>query len=211
MRSFWFRAVVWTVVLLLPVVPILADVNAAMLYAKGRVTVNGSAAPNSQAVFAGDQIRTGKDSVVTIALQGSNVTVMANSGVVLGENSITVGEGRAVVITSRGMVASVGGLRISPAAGQKARFEVVQLDRRVQVSALEGRLSISDGKQTTMLDAGKQLTTAASSMGNAPAGASSLTGAAIALIIAAISGAAAAAAIASTREQADTSPSTFNP
>ncbi|MGH9601874.1 MAG: hypothetical protein ACRD24_05740 [Terriglobales bacterium] len=191
--------------------PLMADVQAAMLYAKGKTTVNGNLVDRSTAVFAGDQVRTGKDSTVSIALQGSNVSVMANSGVVFGNNTLTVSEGGATVVTSRGLTASVGGLRIAPAEGQKARFVVAHIDGKVRVSALEGRLSISDGKQTTMLDSGRQLTTAGRSLGNAPAGANSLAGAAIVILVAVVAGASIGTIIATTGDEPDTSPSTFNP
>ncbi|MGH9556314.1 MAG: hypothetical protein ACRD2Y_10885 [Terriglobales bacterium] len=211
MRNVFFRGLVWTLVLLVPAVPVMADMNAAMLYAKGKVTVNGGAVLNAQAVFPGDQVRTGKDSAVTIAVKGSNVVVMANSGVVLGSNTIAVSEGSATIVTSQGMTASVRGISVSPASGQKARFEVAQVGGKVRISALEGRLSISDGKQTTMLDAGKQLTTGNSGLGNAPAGANSLAGAAIALIVIGIAAVSTGIIIATTGEVSDTSPSTFNP
>ena len=86
---------------------------------------------------------------------------------------------------------------------------MVQQKGSVRVSALAGRLSISDGKQVILLDPGRQLTTAPAGMPGVPQGASSLTGAAIALIVAVVGGVSAAAAIASTRTREDTSPSTF--
>lgn len=203
--------VVLMMVFCLTTAPLMADAQAAMLYATGKATVNGTQVDRSTAVFTGDQIRTGQDAAVSITLKGSNVSVMANSGVVLGNNTITVSAGSAVVATTQGMTASARGILVSPATGHKARFEVAQVGGKVRISALEGRLSISDGKQTTMLDAGKQLTTAGSGMGNAPASASSLTGAAMAIIVAAVAGASTAIVIATTGDEEDTaSPATFS-
>lgn len=203
------RALVWTVVLMLAAAPVLADANAAMLHAKGKATVNGNPVANSRAVFPGDQVRTGKDSAATITLAGAIVTLPASSGVVFGNNTLVVNEGGAVIVTARGMAVTAGGLRIQPADGQKGRFEVSQSGGKVRVAALQGRLSVSDGKQTTMLDAGNQLTTADNSLGNKPASASSISGVAIAVIVAVIAGASTGIILGTTGEEEDTSPSTF--
>ncbi len=211
MRNFRFRAVVWMMVLLLPAVPAMADLNAAMLHAKGKATVNGSAVSNSQAVFAGDQVRTGKDSSATMTLAGSIVTLPSESGVVFANNTLAVNQGGALIVTSRGMTVTAGGLRIQPADGQKGRFEVTQSGGKVRVSAFQGRLTVSDGKQTTMIEPGHQLTTADSSLGNKPAAASSLSGAALAIIVAVVAGASLGTILATTGEEQDTSPSTFAP
>jgi ferric-dicitrate binding protein FerR (iron transport regulator) len=209
MRKVLFHTLVWTIVLTLATAPAMADLNAAMLHAKGKATVNGNAVSNSQAVFAGDQVRTGKDSSATLTLAGSIVTLPSESGVVFGNNALAVNEGGVTITTSRGMTVTAGGLRIQPADGQKGRFEVTQSGGRVRVSALQGRLAVSDGKQTTMIEPGHQMTTAGSSLGNKPAAASSLSGAALAVIVAVVAGASVGAIIATTGEEADTSPSTF--
>lgn len=209
MRKVLFHTLVWTIVLTLATAPAMADLNAAMLHAKGKATVNGSAVSNSQAVFAGDQVRTGKDSSATLTLAGSTVTLPSESGVVFGNNTLAVNEGGATIATSRGMTVAAGGLRIQPADGQKGRFEVTQSGGKVHVSALQGRLAVSDGKQTTMIEPGHQMTTASSSLGKKPAAASSLSGAALAVIVAAVAGASVGIIIATTGEEEDTSPSTF--
>ena len=209
MRNLMSRAAVWMVVLSLTAAPVLADANAAMLHAKGKATVNGSTVSSSQAVFAGDQVRTGKDSSATLTLAGSIVTLPSESGVVFGNNALAVNEGGALIVTSRGMIVTAGGLRIQPADGQKGRFEVTQSGGKVRVSALQGRLAVSDGKQTTMIDPGHQLTTADSSLGHKPAAANSLSGTAMAVIVAVVAGASVGAIIATTDEEEDTSPSTF--
>ncbi len=210
MRSLGFRSLVWMLVLCLPAVSVMADVEAAMLYAKGKVTVNGKLIGRSTTIFAGDKIRTGVDSMVTIAGKGSNVLISPNSGVAFGANRIEVNEGSATVTTSSGMTAVAGGLRISPVDSGKARFEVVQQKGSVQVSALAGRLSLSDGKMVTVLEAGRQLTTARAGVAGVPQGSSSLAGAAVAAIVAAVvAGVSTAVIFATVDEQPDTSPSTF--
>ncbi len=211
MRGFWFRTLVWIMVVAVAAIPVMADAAAAMLYAKGKVTVNGTAIARSAAVFAGDTVRTGQESSVMIAQKGSQIRISPNSVVTLGDNAMEVSEGSIFVATSGGVTARAGGLRISPADGQSARFEVTQLQGAVRVSALQGRLSLSDGRQVTLLDPGHQLTTARAGLPSKPAGASSLAGAAIAIIIAAMAATSTGLIVATTGEEADTSPSTFNP
>ncbi|MGH9649606.1 MAG: hypothetical protein ACRD3I_03945, partial [Terriglobales bacterium] len=49
-----------------------------------------------------------------------------------------------------------GAMTISPATA-KARFEVRYEAAQVRITSLEGNLSVSDGKQTTLLESGKSM------------------------------------------------------
>ena len=136
-----------------------AEAPRAMLYATGNVSVNGSSITRSATVLDGDVIQTKSDSAVTLANNGSSVLVPGNSSVVYSSDSVSIASGAASIKTSRGMSAHIGSMTISP-AGNSAHFRVVQNGKNVEVAALEGTLSITNGAKSVSLDAGKSMTMA---------------------------------------------------
>jgi len=150
------RALAICVILLLPTLVFAS--GAAMLTTAGHATVNGSDSPNSSAVFDGDVIATPIGAAATIDSQGSMVLVMPNSSVQFKGNAVDMGNGDVVVTTSKAMAVKVGKFTITPAAGQSAKFEVSHAAGMIVISARQGSLNISDGKNTQVLQEGQQTT-----------------------------------------------------
>ena len=132
--------------------------GAAMLTTAGHATVNGNDSPSSSAVFNGDVIATAVDAAATIDSAGSMVLVMPNSSVQFKGNAVDMGNGDVVVTTSKAMAVKVGKFTITPAAGQSAKFEVSHAAGMVVISARQGSLNISDGRNTQVLQEGQQTT-----------------------------------------------------
>jgi hypothetical protein len=149
--------------ILLPASMMAADISSGMLYARGAVTLNGSKAPASSAVFAGDTLRTGDDASANISARGSRVLLAANSAAVLGDNALELTSGSALVTTSTGMTAAVRDLTVGPAKDETARFYIEQAEGRIKIAALEGGLAIRNGSETTTLAAGRVMTFAPAS------------------------------------------------
>jgi len=169
---------VLAVVFLLLVPKFLFASDSAMVITAGHAMVNGSVIPSSSAVFKGDVIDTAVASAATIDAEGSQVLVMPNSSVQFKGNYVDMGNGDVVVTTSKGMAVKVGKFNIAPAASQSAKFEVSHVGGMVIISARQGSLNISDGKNTQLLAEGQQVTRAdsdqvASIKDQTPAGATS--------------------------------------
>jgi len=196
-------------ILVFPASMLMADVNSVMLQSKGKVTVNGKAAAKSTAVFAGDAVRTADESFASISTKGSTALLLANSEAKFSSQAVELTAGRAAVTTSNGMKAKAGKLTIAPAIDVNTSFQVTLNQGKVEVVALEGKVSVSDGKQTILLEKGEQLAAASTGMEDVPVAKNSIAAGALIALIAAIAAASAAVAIATTRDKQDTSPSTF--
>jgi len=128
------------------------------------VTVNGSPIERATAVFPGDKVQTGPNTVATLTSQGSAVTVGGNSSLVFSRSFVNVLCGTAMITTSRGMSARVSNLLVQPALGAQTRFEISQNEGQLQIIAREGTLAIDNGATTTSLQPGRMLTAHATCM-----------------------------------------------
>ena len=151
---------VLAVVFLLLAPKFLVGSDSAMVITAGHAMVNGSVIPSSSALFNGDVIATAVASAATIDANGSMVLVMPNSSVQFKGNYLDMGNGDVVVTTSKGMAVKVGKFTISPAATQSAKFEVSHVAGMVVISARQGSVNISDGKNTETIPEGQQMTRA---------------------------------------------------
>src|SRR6266581_1362529 len=154
MHSMQSKILSCIMILVFPAAMLLAETNGAMLYAKGSVTINGSNAARSSAIFAGDQVKTSANAGVSIASQGSTVLVPANSSVVYQGSSIKLGYGNVRVNTQKGMATQFNSVSIAPATGS-ANYAVIQDKGKLQIAALTGALTIRDGAGTMIVDSGK--------------------------------------------------------
>jgi len=163
-RESWVRYLAWIMVVSFPVSMVMADATSAMLIANGSATVNGSPIEKATAVFPGDKVQTGPNTVATLTSQGSAVTVGGNSTLVFSKSFVNVLCGTALVSTSRGMPARVSNLLVQPARGTQTRFEISQQEGQLQIIAREGTLAIDNGATTTSLQPGRMLTAHTSCM-----------------------------------------------
>ena len=145
-------------ILALPLATTLADTHAAMAYIQGSASVNGRTVSDSVAVFPGDAIQTGSRSAASISLKGSTVLVTENSSVTFGDTELSLTSGSAQVRTSKGMTARVASISVTPVSAKTSAYEVVRRGAEVRITAVNGSLSVSDGKATTLLESGKSMT-----------------------------------------------------
>jgi len=138
-----------------------ADSNAAMLYISnnGAAWVNGAHVPRaSSAIFSGDLLQTRSDSVANINESGSSITVLADSLVQFQGSSVDIQHGGITVSTSKGIAATAGDIKITPASNTWTEFNVTDVDGTVRIAARKGDLSISDGKDVVTLAQGQDTT-----------------------------------------------------
>jgi hypothetical protein len=145
--------------LILPGSLFAADTGAAaMLYADGAAWVNGSHVPKSSAIFAGDLLQTRSDSAANIHAPGSSITVLGDSLVQFEGTSLKVEHGGVSVSTSKGIGASAGDVKVSPASNAWTEFNVTDTDGTVRIAARKGDLTITDDSGTVTLAQGQETT-----------------------------------------------------
>ena len=153
-----FALVAWLLVVAFPSATLMAESRGAMVFANGDVSVNGSKVGHSVSVFKGDTVRTAKDSQVTLALNGSTVSLPANSGIRYDNNQvINIGCGAAAVKTTTGLASRVGGLTIHPSS-RDANYDVVSNARELKIAARQGSLSLTAGGKSVIVPAGQMAT-----------------------------------------------------
>jgi hypothetical protein len=167
MRRSIYRTVACLLVLAFPVGLFAGEMTpAAMLYSHGGTMLNGTAVPRSSALFSGDLVQTGADSVANINSTGSTVLVLNDSLIQYAGDSLKLEHGGVSISTSKSMSASAGDVKISPARGVLTEFEVRDVDGRVQIAARKGDLSVTDQNGTSTLPQGQETTTDESSQQN---------------------------------------------
>src|SRR5215467_12923956 len=150
--------VCWFLIALFPLSLMAADTGAAMLYSKGETWVNGTAVPNSSAIFPGDQVQSSAASAVNIHASGSNVLIAPDSLVKFDAAAIGLEHGGVRVTTSKGMMTRVGDVTVAPTTNAWTEFEVSDLNGSVQVIARKGDVSVSDPQGTSTVPEGQQTT-----------------------------------------------------
>lgn len=157
-----FRGMVSCVLMILfPGSLFAADSNAAMLYINnnGAAWVNGAHVPRaSSAIFMGDLLQTRSDSVANINEAGSSITVMSDSLVQFQGAFVDIQHGAVAVSTSKGIGATAGDVKVTPASNGWTEFNVTDVDGTVRIAARKGDLTISDGKDVFQLPQGNDKT-----------------------------------------------------
>ena len=154
------KAICWVLIGLTPGSVIASDgaLDAAMLYGKGEVWLNGKAVPRSSAVFPGDLIQTEPESLATLDVSGSGVVVLQDSLIKFEGNAVSLEHGGVSVATSKGMVAIARDITVTPASNTWTEFEVAESDGTVQVVAGKGDVNVNCGKGVANLSEGEQAT-----------------------------------------------------
>lgn len=159
LNSSVLRIVSGFVLAVFPASVLATESKAAMLYAHGATTLNGSSVPSSSVVFPGDVVQTDGQSVANINAAGS-VVLLGNESLVqyLGGEGLSLKHGLIKVSTSSSLAAHAGDVTVSPANGELTDFAVSSLNGTVRIIASKGNLLITDGQGTTALGQGKETT-----------------------------------------------------
>jgi hypothetical protein len=107
----------------------------ALLHNDGGVWLNGNPAPNSSAIFLHDLVQTQKGSLAKIDAEGSTVTVQPETVVQFEGDELVLDHGGLQLNTSRGMKVRVNCLIVIPLTEGWNRYDVVDVDGKVIVSA----------------------------------------------------------------------------
>jgi hypothetical protein len=134
-----------------------AETNAALVQAAGTTSVNGRAVTSTSAVYPGDTIQTGANSSAIISIKGSTVRLGGNSAAVYGKDAVEISNGAARVTTSKQLPLRYQTLTITPADRANTEMFVGEEAGDYVIAALHNPLSITDGKHTVVLPAGKSI------------------------------------------------------
>jgi hypothetical protein len=145
---------IWIVLVLVPVRLLAQDAETAILYGDD-VSVNNVVIPKSTTLFPGDVITT-KDGVANLVETGSSAVVNQNSIVDYQKKNLKLDHGQVQVATSAGMSVRVGCVLVSPAEEVMTKFEVLDVDGKIQIAARQADVVISEGDNKERLPEGQQ-------------------------------------------------------
>jgi hypothetical protein len=114
----------------------------AMLHNDGGVWLNGNPAPNSSALFLNDLVQTQKSTLAKIDAEGTTATVQPETVVQFGGDELVLDHGGLQMNTSRAMKVRVDCLIVIPLTEDWTRYDVVDLDGKVTVSAHQNDVKI---------------------------------------------------------------------
>jgi hypothetical protein len=109
----------------------------------GAVLLNRSPAPASSALFPDDSIETQKDSLARIEASGSAADINPETILEFEGDELVLEHGSISVNTSHRMRVRVGCLIIEPVGDDWTHYEVVDVDGKVNVSALKHDVNIN--------------------------------------------------------------------
>lgn len=133
-----------------------SDNGAAMLYVKGTAWLNGSAIPDSSAIFPDDMVQTKPGAAASITVAGSNVAIGSASLVRYEPNHIELQHGEVTVVSSGRMAVNADEVTIAPSQTSSTEFDVRESDGEVFILAQKGTLTVSDSSGTVTLPEGQQ-------------------------------------------------------
>jgi hypothetical protein len=116
-------------------------------------TIDGRPCSAVNAGFDGEHLATGANSKATVTSRGTMVSLSSNTSVQLGTKALELIAGSVVVSSDAGSSTRVENLTISTAPGVRARFLAQRVNDELQLLALEGKVDVIDGQESTPVPA----------------------------------------------------------
>jgi hypothetical protein len=127
---------------ILPASLVADDAGAAILRSNGNVLVKGNPAPATAAIFSGDTVQVQANSTARIEISGTVVDINADTLIEFDGDEIRLDHGSLSVNTSRAFKVRVGCLIVTPVNVDWTRYDVVDTNSKVNVSALKSDVNI---------------------------------------------------------------------
>jgi hypothetical protein len=125
----------WLMIAITPLSLSAQSTPSAIVHTQGGVWVNGYEAKEASAVFSGDVIETKPDFSATLNLEGSSVVIEPQSVVKFQGDAVELDHGGVSVETFRSFKVLVHCITVVPVANEETKYDVVDLNGSVQVSA----------------------------------------------------------------------------
>ena len=103
--------------------------------------------------FEGERLATGANSKATVTSRSTTVSVSSNTSVKLGAKTLELIDGSVVVSSDAGTSTKIENLTVSTPPGAHAKFLAKRTNDELQLLALEGKVDLSDGQQSTPVPA----------------------------------------------------------
>jgi hypothetical protein len=140
--SRWRKLVCGIMAVILPTWLMAQNPPQAMLHNDGGVWLNGNPAPNSAAIFLHDLVQTQKGTLAKIDTEGSTATVQPETLVQFEGDELVLDHGGVQMNTSRAMKLRVNCITVIPLTEEWNRYDVVDVDGKVIVSAHQNDVRI---------------------------------------------------------------------
>ena len=124
----------WAMVFVVPL-SLLGQTPSAILHTQGGVWVNGYEAQDSSAVFAGDLLETKPGFAASLTLDGTTITIQAESVAKYQDDALLLDHGSVSVATSKSYKVKVNCITVVPVANEWTQYDVTDVNGSVQVAA----------------------------------------------------------------------------
>ena len=153
MSAKWMKITSLLLLFLMPATT-MATNSVGLIHVSGvDATIDGRPCHTVEMGFEGERLATGANSKATVTSRGTMVSVSSNTSVKLGAKALELIEGSVVVSSDAGTSTKVENLTISTPPGVHAKFLAKRANDELQLLALEGKVDLSDGQQTTPVPA----------------------------------------------------------
>jgi hypothetical protein len=150
----WMEITALALVFLMPASG-MAATTAGMIHVSGTdATLDGRSCSAVNVGYDGERLATGANSKATITSRGAIASLSSNTSVRLGARALELLIGSVVVSSDAGSSTKVENLTLSTPTGMHAKFLAQRSNGELQLLALEGRVDVSDGQETTPVPAG---------------------------------------------------------
>jgi hypothetical protein len=149
----WMKITSLLLLFLMPAAT-MATNSVGMIHVSGTdATIDGRPCHTVDMGFDGERLVTGATSKATVTSRGTMVSVSSSTSVKLGVKALQLIDGAVVVSSDTGTSTKVENLTISTLPGVHAKFLAKRVNDELQLLALEGKVDLSDGQQTTPVPA----------------------------------------------------------
>jgi hypothetical protein len=145
---------VWIVIFVLSTQAVAQDAGTVMVYGD-EVSVNNSEIPKSTILFPGDVLTT-RTKIANLVDTNSLAEVQPDSIIDYQTKSLKLDHGEVRVSTSVGMSVRVSCIEVLPAEEVMTKFDVLDVNGKIQINARQGDLIISEGHRKERLAQGQQ-------------------------------------------------------
>ena len=153
MSAKWMKVTSFLLLFLMPATT-MATNSVGMIHVSGvDATLDGRPCRAVDMGYEGERLATGANSKATVTSRGTTVSVASNTSVKLGAKTLELLDGSVVVSSDAGTSTKIENLTVSTLPGVHAKFLAKRVNDELQLLALEGKVDLSDGQQSTPVPA----------------------------------------------------------
>jgi hypothetical protein len=149
----WMKVTSFLLLFLMPATTMGTN-SVGMIHVSGvDATIDGRPCRAVDMGFEGERLATGANSKATVTSRGTTVSVASNTSVKLGAKTLELLDGSVVVSSDTGTSTKIENLTVSTLPGVHAKYLAKRVNDELQLLALEGKVDLSDGQESTPVPA----------------------------------------------------------